>query len=100
MALDVATIIYNQTLTTANTEYPVTLAVGISEITMQERSNNVVRFAWVTGKVATPTAPYGTMKAASVYSQGQIPPARILYLASPTAGAIVEIVGYGYAVQT
>ena len=86
--------VYNVTLTDANTEYSQVLATGASAFSMQCRTSFAVRFAWVTGKVATPTAPYGTMKADSSYDEtfeAGNQSALTIYLASGTAGVVVEI---------
>lgn len=82
----------NQTLTAADTEYSVSLA-GIKHFSMQARGSADVRFAFATGKVAASTSPFATMKAGSNWST----PEKTcfdgtLYLASPVAGVVVEIV--------
>lgn len=84
----------NQTLTNADTEYSVALTGETIGFTMQARTAVDVRFAFVTGKVATPTAPYLTMKAGTSYEL-RLPQACrtavTLYLASGVAGTVVEI---------
>lgn len=84
----------NQTLTDANTEYSVALTGETIGFTMQARTAVDVRFAFTTGKVATPTSPYFTMKAGTSYEL-RLPEACktavTLYLASGVAGTVVEI---------
>lgn len=84
-------LIVNLTLSSANVEYSTTLT-GAKKFTIQCRTNYAVRFAYVTGKVATPTAPYITIKAGSVYWEDDISLDRTLYFASSEVGVIVEII--------
>ena len=85
--------VYNLTLTNADTEYSQTLSGGIRKFTVQCRTNNNIRYAFASGYVATPTAPYGTIKAGSVYWEDGLKTTgnRILYFASSTAAVVVEI---------
>ena len=84
--------VYNKTLTTANTEYSQALPSSTREVRFRCRTLFDVRFAWVTGKVATPTAPYLTLPAGSdYYSDEKDLTGKTLYLASSEAGVIVEI---------
>lgn len=85
----------NETMTAADTEYPVTLT-NIRGLTMQCRSPGVdVRFAFTTGKVATSVAPFFTLKADGEFELPRMPPGEsftgTLYLASSVAGVVVEI---------
>jgi len=81
--------LYNTTLTNADTEYSQALA-ACKGIEFQARTSADIRFAFVTGKVATPTAPYMTLKAGQWYYFDGSP--TTLYLASSVAGTIVEII--------
>lgn len=84
--------IYNITLTLANTEYTQALPANTREFRFICRTLYDVRFAWVTGKVATPIAPYLTLPAgADYYSDNDNLASQTLYLASSTAGVIVEL---------
>jgi hypothetical protein len=86
--------IYNVTLTNAVTEYSQAMPANCRRITWQCRTAFDVIYAFVTGKVAGPTAPYMTLKAARAYDSGVINQAAApstLYLASATAGVVVEI---------
>lgn len=87
--------IYNVTLTNANTEYSQVLPAGTEKFAMQPRTAVDVRWAHVTGKVATPTAPYMTMKGGAGLSMSDADPASLtVYLASGTAGTVVEIIAW------
>ena len=82
----------NLTLTDANTEYTATIPVGTKRIRFQARTSAVVRYAFVTGKVATPTAPYMTLKADGVYDSAEkLSWGGTLYFGTPTATTVVEI---------
>ena len=92
-ALDCATVAeYNVMLTNANTEYSQALPANCRKLILRCRTADTVRYAWTTGKVATPTAPYQTLKPNVDYSIDGIKIASAaLYFASNTAGVIVEI---------
>ena len=86
--------LYNVTLTNAVTEYSQVLPANTRRVTFQCRTAFDVIYAFVTGKVATPTAPYMTLKATRAYDSGVINQGAApstLYLASATAGVVVEI---------
>jgi hypothetical protein len=86
---------YNVTLTLANTEYSQALPANCKGFEFQARTEVDVRFAFVTGKVAGPTAPYNTLKAGDYYFSGPInqeATPSTLYLASATAGTVVELI--------
>lgn len=88
---------YNLTLTLANTEYSQALPSSCRFFEFQCRTAFAVRFAFVTGKVAAPTAPYMTLKSGNYYyspsiNQGATP--GTLYLASAEAGVVVEIIAW------
>ena len=92
-----APTVYNKTLTSADTEYSQAMPANCRGFEFQCRTENSVRFAFAAGKVATPTAPYMTLKAGDYYgsfpiSQGASP--SLLYLASATAGVVVEIIAW------
>jgi hypothetical protein len=84
--------ILNKTLTNADTEYDQALPADTKKFTMQCRTTYDVRFAFETGKVATPTAPYATMKASNPYTEENLEASITIYLASAQAGVVVEIV--------
>jgi len=84
--------VYNKTLTLADTEYSQALPSSTREIRFRCRTLFDVRFAFVADKVATPTAPYLTLPAGCDYhSDNDDLTGKSLYLASSTAGVVVEI---------
>ena len=84
--------VYNVVLTTINTEYSQALPANTREYRFRCRTLYDVRFAFVTGKVATPTAPYLVLPAGSdYYSDSNKLAAQTIYFASAEAGVIVEI---------
>jgi len=93
--------IYNETLAVADQEYDVTLPANTLRYDIQCRDAQVVRFAFETGKVATPTEPYATLKAGSSFASDHLPQriavvdaGIVLYFASSTAGAVVEVIAH------
>ena len=83
----------NTELTTADTEYSITIPAGARYLTTQLRTAAVMRFAFEAGKVATPTSPYGTVKSGGSFSVS-LPPHHnaTLYLASPDGSVDAETV--------
>lgn len=85
---------YNVTCTVADTEYSQALPANCRYFEFQARTEATVRYAWATGKVAGPVAPYHTLKAGDCKygpSINQAASPSTLYVASPTAGTVVEI---------
>ena len=86
---------YNVTLTNADTEYSQALPANAKGFEFQCRTAYDVRYAFATGKVAGPTAPYLTLKAGSEYYKENVKLASTtLYLASAQAGVVVEIIAW------
>ncbi|RPI64645.1 MAG: hypothetical protein EHM48_00395 [Planctomycetaceae bacterium] len=84
--------VYNIVLTLADTEYSQALPAGTRKFAFRARTFVDARYAFVTGKVATPTAPYCTLKAGAENAiDGVNLAAATLYLASGTAGTVIEI---------
>ena len=84
--------LYNVTLTVADTEYSQILPDNTRILAFQCRTAFDVRFAFVPGHTATPTAPYMTLKANMTYWMDTADlPSGTLYLASSEAGVVVEI---------
>lgn len=90
--------VQNKTLTDANTEYEIDISLGTKFLTFQCRTSFDVRFAFIIGKVATPTAPYMTLKSGMSYS---VPEKFLishdfvkLYLASAQAAVVVEYIAW------
>lgn len=85
-------IVYNITLTNANTEYSQALPDNTRELRFRCRTSDDIRFAWEPGKVAAPTSPYLTLPAGSDYwSDWNNLSGKTLYFASSTAGVVVEL---------
>ena len=85
--------VYDGTLTVANTEYSQALPPNVRSLAVQPRTAVDVRMAFVTGKVAGSTAPFFTLKSggAAALQELQVDDTTV-YLASATAGTVVEIV--------
>ena len=83
--------VYNVTLTNAGAEYSQALPPSTREYRFRCRTLFDVRYAWETGKVATPTAPYLTLPAGSDYHSDNNDIDKTLYLASSEAGVVVEL---------
>lgn len=64
--------VFNVDLTAQNTEYSQELPAGTTRIRFQCRDGTDIRYAFETGKVATPTAPYMTLKSGQVYDAGRL----------------------------
>lgn len=92
--------IHNVTMTVADTEYNQELPQGCKQFTIHTRDESEFRLAFVTGKVATPVAPYLTVLANSRYYENDLyidapTGSRVtLYFASASAGKIIEIVSW------
>ena len=90
----------NITLTNGDTEYSITFPTNTKSVMFQNRNPDPVRYAFESGKVATPTAPYFTLKGGAVYSKENVNFAEasggILYLGCEPAysGDVVEIEGW------
>jgi len=92
-----APTVYNVTLTIVDTEYSQAMPANCRRIEFHCQDNASMRFAFVTGKVAGPVAPYMTLKIGYAYDSGEINQAAApstVYFASATAGAIVEIIAW------
>jgi len=83
---------YNVALTLAATEYSQALPANCRAFRFQCRTAFDVRYAFVTGKVATPVEPYFTLKSGVICIEKDVKlAAATLYLASATAAVVVEI---------
>ncbi len=88
---------YNLTLTLASTEYQQVLPANCKGFEFQCRTAADIVFAFATGHVAGPAAPYHTLKAGDYFvspplSQQAAP--STVYFASLVAGVIVEIIAW------
>lgn len=80
------------TLTNADQEYSQLFPNGIKRFSFQCDSFVDVRFSFETGKVATPTRPYMTLKAGYTYYEDDVNlTGKQIFFASSTAGAIIEL---------
>ena len=89
--------VYNVTLTILDTEYSQALPADCRFFEFQCQTAFDIRFAFVTGKVATPTAPYMTLKSGCYYYSPTINQASspsTLYFATDEAGVVVEIIAW------
>ena len=83
---------YNITLTVADTEYSQALPANTKKIEFRNRNSNDLRWSFTTGKVATPTAPYSTLKTGFVHWDDDLDlESKTLYFASSSAGDVVEL---------
>ena len=83
---------YALVLTDANTEYSQVLPSNTAAVQFQCREFFNVRYSYATGKVASPTEPYGTIKAGGIYWKENVKLASsTIYFASAEAGVTIEI---------
>lgn len=91
--------VYNVTCTEADTEYSQLLPDGTKgySVSIQDGSaDKNFRIAWVTGKVAAPTAPYRKYAAnVEAYDDGLNLQGKTLYIASSEAGKVAQIEVWG-----
>jgi hypothetical protein len=87
-------VVYNVTMTNADTEYSQALPANTKKFLIHTRDESSFRFAFVTGKVATPTAPWLTILAGSRYFEDMVYTSATLYFASAVAGKIIEVVAW------
>lgn len=88
-----APLIWNVTMTSADTEYSQALTADTKKFCIMTRDRSEFRFQYITNKVATPTAPWVTIVAGEVYYEDLIKDASLtLYFASASAGKIIEII--------
>lgn len=87
---------YAVTLTVVDTEYSQALPANTKGIEFVSRGGYPVRYAFTTGKVATPTGVYFTLKSNCAYES----PATLnlssktIYFASDNAGDVVELIAW------
>ena len=87
--------IYNLTVVAGDTEYSQALPDNTSRFSLQCLTDYDMRFAFVTGKVAVPTAPYALVRAGMNYYEDEVNLSSVtLYVASDTAGVVAEIIAW------
>lgn len=86
-------IIYNVTMTNINTEYSQALPANTKIIEFRNQGVGFdTRYAYETGKVATPTAPYALLAAGEVKTvEGLNLTGKTLYFACGTAGQTLQL---------
>ena len=86
--------IYNVALTAADTEYSQQLPADTRGIEFQSRGGNAIRFAFETGKVAGPTAPYATLDGAQNWykSDLMLTATTTIYFASAVGSDTCELI--------
>lgn len=91
-------VLTNTTMTSADTEYSFTIPAGTVRFSIKTRDGTAFRVAFVTGKVATSTAPYLTILANGAYNDpGNIQigsTALTVYVACASAGKIIECISW------
>ena len=93
-------IIFNVTMTNADTEYSQGLPYNCLAFLVHTRDESAFRLAYETGYVATPTEPYLSVLSGSryfeeytnLYVYGGL--GLTLYFASASAGKVIEIVAW------
>lgn len=84
--------IINKVLTEANTEYAISLPSGCRKFGMKARNmDNIVKLAFTEGKSGSE---YITLDSGSYSEDGVLALNTILYVQSPTAGAVVELIAW------
>jgi len=84
--------IYNVTMTNADTEYSQALPANCKKFNIKTLDGSAFRLAYVTGKVATPTAPYQSIDLGGSKSEDGLNLAsQTLYFACSSAGKIAVI---------
>ena len=85
--------IYNLTLAVVDTEYSQALPANTRRFSLQCLTDYDMRFAFATGKVATPTAPYALCRAGmNYYEEGLNIESVTLYVGTDQAGTVAEII--------
>ena len=79
-------------MTSADTEYPLTMTGEVIAYSFQCRDATDIRYSWTTGKVATPTNPYTTLKSGNVESfSGLALLNPVIYFACGSSSKVVEV---------
>lgn len=87
----------NITLSSVDTEFSQLLPKNTRKFTMQARDNNDFRWALTTGKVATPTEPYNTLKGGQAYFDDVLRINETIFLATDTTSQVIEIQAWNLA---
>ena len=88
-------VIYNVTMTLADTEYSQALPANTKKYTIQTRDGTAFRMAFVTGKVAAPTEPYLSIGTDGFHHEDLIEPASLtLFFGCGEAAKVAEILAW------
>jgi len=82
-------LVTNTTLTNVNTEVVITLPANCKKFTLQARQNADLKFSYTESASGTI---YFTIKAGNSYFEDNIRTNNKIYIQSPSAGTIVEMV--------
>ena len=86
---------YSKTMTDADTEYSQALPAGTKKITLSCRDGTAFRFAFATGKVATPTDPFQTIQANQTLHFNELSLTGVtIYVGCAGAGKVAEIIAW------
>lgn len=105
MAIDevLTPVIQNVTMTLADTEYSLTLPANTKYFSIQCADGTAMRYAFVTGKVATPTAPYMTLLANGALNTPEkiavANGALTIYFACGSAGKIAQLLSWTHVIS-
>lgn len=92
-AISTAPTQHTITMTNADQEYSQALPANTKKFTFQCRTEFDIRFAFVTGKVATPTDPYMTLKSGMICFEDNLDLTdETLYVACADAGKKIELI--------
>jgi hypothetical protein len=80
--------VFNLTLTSADTEYSLTLPENTYKVMMQARGSADVKFSYVSGESGST---YFTVKSGQTYWDDNINTASTMYVQSGTASTVVEV---------
>lgn len=90
--------IYNVTMTNADTEYSQALPAGCKRFSLSVQAGaaaDIFRVAFVTGKVATPTAPFLQYPGDVEYFEDDVNlAAQTVYFADDSAGKVMQILAW------
>lgn len=105
MAIDevLTPVVQNVTMTLADTEYSLELPANTKYFSIQCQDGTAFRMAFVTGKVATPTAPFLTIRANNAYNSPEkiavANGARTIYFGCGSAAKVIELISYTHVIS-
>lgn len=89
--------ILNVEMTSSNTEYSLAIPEGTKKLQVATADGTAFRVAFVTGKVASPTAPYFTIPANTMLDVTDVyfEAAATLYVACGSASKVAQVIAWG-----